>query len=234
MQQLSFKECYPTLEKMVSKKVKNWHVGIAWYDAQDVKQEILTHIEKQWGKWEQSKSNVERYWQSVIHNQFINKLRDWHFKYQPPCVKCPYNVVSFDATEAKALCSRPNGSGVKDCGCELYAKWSKTKRDRVHLHYTVSDEFHQNEESVVAECSEDVDFRLDNFIEKMKLKLNKRQFEIFSMIFLEKLEWQTVAQKLGVKSVDENSKKGSKGHRLYTEWEKRFLIIGKELLKEMF
>src|SRR6478735_4891919 len=88
---VKFEDKYLIIEKEIEKRRHKWTLkAVAWLCFDDVKQLILIHIWKQFGKWDQDKEFLP--WVNrVISNQIINLLRNLYMNMARPCISCCAN-----------------------------------------------------------------------------------------------------------------------------------------------
>lgn len=135
-----------------------------------------------------------------------NILRNHYSNYARPCLNCPFN------NDAQMnLCSFTK-SGNQDATCPLYRKWEKTKKHAYNVKITLSLDSHMHEidGNSDSHLTMDIQTASEKLIKELKRNLNDRQFKAFTLLFIENLPDEEVADKMGFKSTESGRKAGYK------------------------
>ena len=155
-----------------------------------------------------------------------NILRNHYSNYARPCLNCPFNSDS----ELK-LCSFTK-SGAQDTGCPLYAKWDKTKRHAYNVKITLALDSHIHELKTgdIEMLGVDLENATAKLISELKKNLNARQFQAFNLLYIERLDDEEVAKKMGFRSTEAGRKAGYKQIKNLKKMlkEKASKILGKK------
>jgi DNA-directed RNA polymerase specialized sigma24 family protein len=170
----------------VRKRKGKWFLdSLAWFDFEDVEQIIKAHIHKKWHQWDQSRS-LKPWINKIITNQMKNILRNNYSNFVRPCLNCPFNqsCAAKDGGES-SLCGFTK-SGLQDSTCPLYAKWERTKKP-----------------AYLMEAQKKLN-------EHMKNELSQKQYQVYDLLFVQHLDEEDVARKMGYKTTEKGRKAGYK------------------------
>lgn len=211
------------IDDLLNKLRGKWQLdSIQWMDYDDVSQHIRRHIWLKWDLWQQHRPFAP-WCRTVIANQIINLIRNNYGSFARPCLNCPHNIdgEACDFTKSKA----------QDNSCELYAKWEKKRSHIYNLKITVP-----LEDRVVANNTTEL---LDYFdfeesaknLHKLVLKelANARQRDIYSMLYIEHLDDDLIAAKMGFTA--DGKKQGSRYKQL-NNLKKKFAAIAATVLEK--
>ena len=198
--QYTYEEKSDVIDQELRKRKRKWFLtSVAWFDFEDVEQIIRCHIHKKWHLWDQERA-LEPWLNRVISNQIKNILRNNYFYFAKPCLSCPFNesknIAQFDG-DSEDCSFTPSG---KQCSeCPLFQKWSKSKKNAYDVKIPTTLENHENYD--LSSLSLGSNFNLEVAIERLefhlKKVLSKKDFECYKMLFIEKIEDEEVAKKLG-------------------------------------
>ena len=198
----TYEECYPIIDEVVSKFKKNWRLNaINWFDFEDVAQVVKLHIFKKWHMWDQTRP-LEPWVARITSHQIKNIVRNNYTNYVKPCMSCPHNL-------GDNLCGL-NESGEQDRSCNLYAKWTKHKRQGYGVKMPLTIEHHQQEINGHAETKIDFPSSIEKLNVILKTELSEQHYKVYMMIFFENRSEEEAAQFLGFKSNEKNRKAGYK------------------------
>lgn len=175
-------------------------------DWEDIVQIIKTHISKKWHLWDQDRA-FKPWVNAVISSQLKNQFRNNYGNYRPPCAKCPFNE---GASVEDGDCEITS-DGMWGVECPIYAKWAARKKHAWNIKIPASLENHDNE--VIAKQSllnVDLEGSIDRIHEKMEEALSPKRFKIYKMLYIDHMDKEEVALKLGYKSSEKNRKAGYK------------------------
>lgn len=190
MENKTFEELYPQIEKVVESFRHKWKFKASVErDFDDIKSEILVHIWQKWDKYDQSRP-VEGWTSRITRHQFINKLRDLYLKTSSPCNKCPANL-------GNNLCAHYGEQGVD---CPLFSKWHNKKRYQHEAKMPLSIEVRLNE----IENNECTHFDYEGAIKKLHVRmkdvLTKSEYQVYVGLYIENKDDETVSAECGFKS----------------------------------
>ncbi len=116
---MNFDEAEPIIEKMLETRRRKWtlYAISGFFDFNDVKSIIKTHIWKKFSQFDQTKP-LENWVSVIINNQIRNLRRNMYDNYSRPCLKCAEN-------QGDNLCAI---FGKQNSECNIYAKWEKDKK----------------------------------------------------------------------------------------------------------
>ena len=211
----SYEDNSQTVDAELEKRRNRWFLqSVTWIDFDDIKQIIRIHIYKKWDQWDQERP-LKPWLNRLISNQLKNILRNYYGNFARPCLSCPFNQSPNPDPGAKGdlgeLCGFTS-SGAQCNECPLYAKWEKTKKSAhdVKMPLALENHKHDIQNSLHIQGM----FILENAIIKlhieMKRVLNTRQYEIYTMLFVENLSDEEIALKMGYKTSESGRKAGYK------------------------
>ncbi len=206
---ISYEEKYEVIENELKKRQGKWFLkSLAWIDFDDVKQIIRTHIYKKWDQWDQSRP-LKPWLNRIISNQLKNILRNYYSNFAKPCLSCPFNQSGLTEENTAGLCGFTK-SGVQCGECPLYAKWEKTKKAAYDIKMPLALDSHthmlHNDKATSFEI-ENAQIRLHA---EMKKVLSEKNYSIYEMLFIDNLNDEEVAAKLGYRTTEKGRKAGYK------------------------
>ena len=217
------------IDQELRKRKNKWYLrSLGWFDFEDVEQIIRAHLYKKWDQWDQSRP-LGPWVNKIISNQMKNILRNNYTSFAKPCISCPFNQSPPNASDrfAENLCSFTE-SGLQDAECPLYAKWEKRKKMAYEIKMPLAMENHAHEVYSTPSSNFDIEEAEGRLHQGMKGVLNRRQYEIYKMLFMDHLEEEDVAAKLGYKT----SEKGRKaGYKQIKNLKKQFKEKARKLLE---
>lgn len=200
------------IDEELCKRRNKWYLhSLGWFDFQDVEQIIRAHVAKKWDQWDQRRP-LRPWLNKIISNQMKNILRNNYTSFAKPCVNCPFNQGSSSSDNdrfAEGFCSFTK-SGTQCAECPLYAKWEKRKKSAYEVKMPLSMENHSHEIYSTPDNTFNFTEAENKLHTAMKKVLNSRQYEIYAMLFIEHMEEEDVAQKLGYKTTEKGRKAGYK------------------------
>lgn len=224
---IQFEDQYDLVYQSVSKRKHKWFLKtFNSLDWEDVKFIIIHHIYKKWNLWDQ-KRPLEPWLNRIISNQIKNLLRNNYGNFARPCVSCPFNTsgtVDYDIDNNNSC--EWTKTKKQDCSCPLFKKWSKTKKHSFNLNTASS----IDAADFPMQCTQNFDIELasNKLHTLMKIKLSEKQYRIYKMLFIDKLDPKDVAVELGYKS---NEKGRSAGYKQIKNFEKTFKVLAKKIIK---
>lgn len=193
------------IDTELNKRRNNWFLtSVSWLDFDDVCQIIRAHIHKKWAQWDQERP-IKPWLNKIISNQFKNILRNNYSNYARPCLNCPFSNESIE-NECKFT-----PSGKQDVSCPLYAKWEKTKRQAYNVKITLSIENHYHEINNHEDFDDhNIDTSVAKLIYELESALNKRQWQAFELLYIQRMSDEDAAKEMGFKSSESGRKAGYK------------------------
>lgn len=206
MEKKSYEEFQEQIDNELKKRQGKWRLtSIAWMDYDDVCQIIRAHIYKKWDQWDQVRP-LAPWVNKIITNQIKNLLRNHYQNYAKPCVNCPFNL-SGGIDDA---CSFTK-TGRQDNNCPLFKKWNKSKKYAYSVKLPLSIEDNINK---INNHDPNYLYSIEDSVDKvnaiLKEKLTEKQFFIYKMLFIDRLEEEEAARVLGYKTSEKGRKAGYK------------------------
>ena len=153
-----------------------------------------------------SKRDLKPWINKIITNQFKNILRNYYLNFAKPCASCPFDGSA--TAENSCLFTK---TGVQDCTCPLYKKWSKYKKNAHDVKIPLrldSMEFDQVSDSNPSH------FEINNCIgrveKELKKELHDKYYSVYVMLFVDNKTEDEVAKELGYKSNEQGRTVGYK------------------------
>lgn len=222
---LSFEEKQDIVNNEIRKRRSRWFLSsVTYLDFDDVSQILRAHIHKKWHLWDQSKQ-LEPWLNRVISNQIKNLIRNNYGVFAKPCVNCPFNEGS--CVEMNA-CSFTK-SGVQTTECPLYKKWTKSKQHEFNIKMPTSFEVHDFELKTHNLDHVDLEIAANRMHEKMKDRLNQKQFLAYNLLYIKNTPEEQVAKRLGYKTSEKNR---TAGYRQIKNLKNFFQATAKRILEE--
>jgi DNA-directed RNA polymerase specialized sigma24 family protein len=220
----SFSEKYNEIDRIIEKRRSRWRLGsVKYISFDDIKIEILSHINSKWGLYDQERS-LEAWVNTIANNQIINKLRNHYGQYVRPCVGCGFN-------DGGDLC-RITDSGKQGSECEWYAEWAQKKKDAYEI------QFPQELDGMEIESDKPkhtVDIDYEKFIlalgQEIKKQLNPTAYSLYTYLYMDHLSEEDAAHKLGYK-VPKSGDIHLSGRRQIFSYKRKFREIAKQMLDE--
>ena len=197
---LKFEECIESVDHEISKRRNKWNLtALAWMDFDDVAQILRIHIHKKWHLYEQGKP-LAPWVNRIISNQIKNIIRNNYGNFTRPCLRCA-------AAEGDNLCSIYE----KQCStCPLYAQWEKTKKRAHDAKLPLSLENHTKEIHSIPSDHCDIEVAAKKLHVKMKKILTPNEWMVYNYLYIENLDEEEVAKKMGYKTSEKNRQPGYK------------------------
>lgn len=211
--QSDYPEYSEEIDKLLKIKRRKWTLrAVAWLQWEDVAQMIRLHIFKKLHKYDRSKP-FGPWVNKIIGNQRINILRNNYSSFSKPCTDCPMD-------DGDDLC-RFTLSRRKCSECPFYAKWEKRKKQAYNVKLPLS--LDANASICDSHCNStdiDVEHAMKILKEKLKEKLTKNEYAVFSDIYL-------------YDSSPENKKIiASVGYRQIQNYKQKILLCSKKIIME--
>lgn len=219
MEYLTFEGCINIINEEIAKKSSRWTLrAIPSIDYDDVSQIIRIHIFKKWPKFDQTKPL--RPWLSrLINNQITNLVRNYYSNFSRPCLKCC-------ASQGNDLCSL---YGKQCTDCNLYKKWVFTKKRGCDVKLPLSIDACEGEIHQLPCKNQDMELETKDLHKRIKTMLTKTEWEVYEMLYLEHLDKEVVAERMGYKTSESGR---AKGYKRIKELEKIFVEKARRILYE--
>jgi hypothetical protein len=218
----AYEDAAKIIDQLLEKRRYSWRLkSINWFDFDDVKQKIKSHIFQKWDQRDPSRP-IERWLNTIITNQLINEVRNHYKNFARPCLnKCPFNGGGDSCLSCQ--------SGIQCSECLAYLIWEKGKKRayNVKIPLTIEDhsrELHANEDNFLD--IEGISIKLHNEIEKI---LTIRQFKIYKMLYIDKIDENKIATILKFKTTEKNRKAG---YKQIKNLKNKFIELAKKILNE--
>jgi DNA-directed RNA polymerase specialized sigma24 family protein len=221
---LTYEDKQDIIDALIRKRKHRWNLGaLSWFDFEDVEQIIRAHIFKKWEQWDQDRA-IEPWVNRIITNQIKNILRNNYSNFLKPCYGCPFNQ---DELGVENGCSFTK-SGAQSTECPLYKKWTKTKKNAYNIKMASSLEGYEYAQASSESAFINWERAQDNLNKELKKVLNKKQYKIYHMLFIENKSEEEVARTMGYKT----SEKGrTAGYRQIKNLKKIYKKKAEEILK---
>lgn len=195
-----FENHIQVIDAEINKRRSKWNLSVlAWMDFQDVSQILRIHIFKKWHLYDQSKP-LGPWLNRIISNQIKNLIRNNYGNYCRPCLKCA-------AAEGEDLCVIYE---KQDSSCPLYSNWVKTKKSAHDAKLPVPLENHAQEVFTRGYENIDIERTARNLHKKMQETLRPIEWKVYKLLYIEYLEEEDVAKKMGYKTTEKNRSPGYK------------------------
>ena len=197
----TFEESFDFINQEIKKRSKKWILtSLNWIDYDDVSQIIRTHIYEKWHLYNPEKP-LAPWLNRIISNQIKNLIRNHYGNFARPCLKC-------EAAEGERSCKIYSDQCAD---CPLYAKWERTKKSAYNIKIPLSLEDHSFETRSIEFKGEG---NVENHIKIMHIKMEKilkpNEWTVYKGLYIDFLDEDEVAEKLGLKSNEKNRKPGYK------------------------
>jgi len=225
-EKVSFEDCIDLIDNEIRKRRSKWRLdAITWMDYEDVSQIIRSHIYTKWNQWDQSRP-IEPWINKIITNQLKNLIRNHYHNFAKPCYNCPFNGDFNLREETNDSCTFTK-TKRQDCSCPLFAKWDKGKKHAFEIKMaTPLSEVKFDEPHFSKVSSLNLDFYIEKAHKQMREVLSQKQYSVYSMLFIEGMEEEDVAIKLGYKTNETGRKAGYKQIKnLKSKYKKIFLTL---------
>lgn len=186
----SFESNIDQINKIINLNLGKWKLKIInSISHDDIRQELLIHINDRWHMYDKSRP-LGNWLTTVVSRKLINLTRDNFYKFSKPCLNCP----KFSGGN---LCSL-YGEISSECG--LYRKWELEKKFHHDCALPVTIEDHQDEIHSMPLNHIDFDEQIENLKEKLKEKLSSADYKIFIWLYLENKTEDNIIKLLNYKN----------------------------------
>ena len=172
------------------------------FDYDDVKQQILIHINEKWSQYDHTKPLLN-WLNTIISNQIINTLRNTYYSHVSPCTRCPMAI-------GEDHCSI---FGERTKACKLYGQWEKNKKQKYNAYLPVTIENHVDEVFNHSNDGTDIELMVKDLHQRMLKILRGNELIVYEMLYIGASTEEEVIKKLGLSLDDSRSYKGKKNLR---------------------
>lgn len=195
-----FEDCIDAIDHEIRKRRNKWTLtALAWMDFDDVSQILRIHIFKKWHMYDPEKP-LAPWINRIISNQIKNLIRNNYGSFTRPCLRCA-------AAEGSEHCMIYE---AQDNSCPLYAQWEKTKKRAHDAKLPLSLENHTREVSSMTSDFFDIDHAAKKLHKKMKTLLKANELQVYELLYVQNLEEEEVAKKMGYRTTEKNRQPGYK------------------------
>ena len=195
-----FEDCVTEINLEILKRRSKWNLtALAWMDFDDVSQILRIHIFKKWHLYDPEKP-LPPWINRIITNQIKNLIRNNYGNFTRPCLRCA-------AAEGTDLCSI---YGKQDNNCPLYAQWEKTKKRAHDAKLPLALENHTKEVHSIPSDAYDMEVASGKLHKKMKTILKANEWLVYRYLYVDFLDEDEVAKKMGYKTTEKNRQPGYK------------------------
>lgn len=197
----TFEENFDFINQEIRKRSKKWSLtSLNWMDYNDVSQIIRIHVHEKWHLYDEKKP-LGPWLNRIISNQIKNLIRNYYGNFARPCLKC-------EAAKAESSCEI---YGTQCANCPLFAKWEKTKKLAYSIKMPLSLEDHSFEiNSIELNDNENSEDEVKKIHSHMKKILKPNEWIVYEGFYIDNLQEEEIAAKLGFKSNEKNRKPGYK------------------------
>ena len=137
----------------------------------------------------------------AVSNQIKNLIRNHYGNFTRPCLKC-------EAADGEASCKIYK----EQCSdCPLYEKWERSKKSAYNIKIPLALEDHSFEvNSIKINDASTLENNIKKLHLKMKEVLRPNEWIVYETLYVENLDEQEAAERLGLKSNERNRKPGYK------------------------
>ena len=190
----SFEDNIDQINRLISLHLGKWRMkSIPSITQDDIAQELLLHIYKQWDSYDSSRP-LGNWITRVISNRLKNIFRDEYYKFASPCLSCPAYLGQNSTGEGECRLF-----GHCNTTCKIYKKWVDEKKSQHDIKLPVTYEDHLNE--INSKPFDEINF--DDRIEDLKIKLQSRlsdnDYKIFIGLYIDNKTEIEISKELGYK-----------------------------------
>lgn len=201
---LSFDSVYAEICHEIEKRRNGWTISSVDFD--DVKQEILIHVNQKLYQFDpkkvrgDEKTGFVRWLNSLISSQISNARRNYLGRFSRPCIATPTNKRGCPFNSGGETCSE-TPSGRQCSECPIYARWEEKKMAQFAIKQTLPIENHVQEVHNVKDDFTDM-AEAKSIIDKGVMeRLTKQERKMYRMIYVQGKEPEEVGKLLGFKKV---------------------------------
>ena len=195
-----FEECIAEINVEISKRRNKWNLtALAWMDFEDVSQILRIHIFKKWHMDDHSKP-LGPWVNRIISNQIKNLIRNNYGNFARPCLRCA-------AAEGVDLCSIYE---KQDTSCPLFKHWVLHKKNAHDAKLPLPLENHAQEVFNKPQDYMDIESASNKLHTKMEEVLKPIEWTIYKYLYIDFLDEDEVAIKMGYRTTEKNRTPGYK------------------------
>ncbi len=223
----TFEERYAEIVVLIDKRRTKWQLASIPFE--DVRQMVLVKISAQYSKFDETKGRPEapleerfaRWANKLITNELLNILRDHHFIYSRPCITgCAFNTGG-------DTCSKTT-SGLQCDECPIYKEWRNRKEAHFNVKQTLPLDNHFNEADSMVGDFLDVGRAKDIIDAEMKKRLNRHEYRVYKLLYLQNKTPAEVGKILKYKKVG----KCHHGYQVLLQLRKKFVLIARQIIDD--
>ena len=214
----TFEDKINDIEELLKRNKHRWHLdAVQWMDYSDVCQIIRLHIYNKWDLWDQER-NFKPWCNTLICHQITNLIRNHYTAFQKPCLKCPHYT-------SDTGCSFTS-SGHQDDSCDLFARWSKKKKNKFDIEMTLSIENQVIENEVPLNNDFDYNYSSNRLHFEVMKRLGEKHRRIYKLIFIDDVEESEILE-----DMKQSPEWGAKYKNL-DSLKRKFADIASQVMKE--
>lgn len=216
----TFESLISTIEAQIEKRRGSWRLAsLPWEDASQM---ILTRAFIKYHTFDPKKGEFSHWLSRLITNERINILRNNHLKWSRPCIQgCIHNTGGDSCDRTK--------SGKQCAECPFYKKWIDRKESHYAIEQTLPLENHVQEVNSIQSDFIDIEGAKGVIDLKMKEKLNKHEYMIYKLLYVDGKSEKEVGKLMGYKKT--NSRMHA-GYQNILKTRKKVLEMAKEIIAE--
>jgi RNA polymerase sigma factor (sigma-70 family) len=214
-----FEDNIEAIDQEIRKRKNKWSLtALAWMDFDDVSQILRIHIYKKWDMYDPAQP-LAPWINRIISNQIKNLIRNNYGNFTRPCLRC----AAAEGTNHCQIYEDQNNA------CPLYAHWEKTKKRAHDAKLPLSLENHSREVHSISTDFFDVAQAAEKLHKKMKSILKANELQVYELLYIENLEEEEVASRMGYRTTEKNRQPG---YKQIKNIKKSILIKVKKLLSK--
>lgn len=162
---------------------------------QDVAQIIRLHIFQKFNQWDQRRP-ITPWLNKIVHNQFVNILRNIYSGMSRPCLRCPAALDDVSCSIFITQCSK----------CPLFAKWEKTKKKKSDVCLPVSIENHTDAISESPSYELNFDKAIPTLNKRLKNLLKPTEWQYYELMYIENKSEAEVVKIMDFRNTEKKAK----------------------------
>ncbi len=227
---LTFTQRYPEVLYYVNKRKRR--LDLATLPWEDIRQLILIRVSEQYEKpgaaFDPAKGPFKKWLNRVITNAVRNIWRDNLSHFSRPCITGKGGCVENMGGD---LCRRTS-SGKQCAECPAFRKWEKRKGGHNAVRLTLSMENHSQEVSNVSSDFLDVAAKKRVIDARIKGKLTKQEWRIYSLLMIKGKSEEETAKALGFRAKRGQKTKMFPGYLIILAARHRFVAATREIIRD--
>ncbi len=216
---LPFEQVITVVEAQINRRRNRWTLTAVSFE--DLRQIILIHVFVKYHTFNPKRGPFLNWVNRVITYQIRNVLRNNFTIYSRPCIQgCPFNTGGDS-------CSKTS-SGKQSNECKIYKIWEQKKLSHHNVKQTLPLENHLREIDSQPGDFVDVENKKSIIDEKMKDKLNAKDYKIYKALYIDNKSEEEVGKSLGLKKVG----KMHAGYQKILQTKKDIVAAAKKIIEE--